>query len=198
MKDRMRFKTIALLLSVFVIFSLCSTVLKSQEKKEEKKEEKPKFAYIGAGKCKMCHKGQFASWGKTKHSKAFETLKTDEAKKLSENPTTDPKCLACHTTGYGEKGGYAVPKEKDEESVKSAAIMEGVQCEICHGPGEKYKDFKVMKDKKLAMENGLIEPNEETCKKCHNKNSPTFDEKKWKFEEMFEQVKHPKEKKEEK
>ena len=41
--------------------------------------------YVGAGKCKNCHRsskagGQFGSWQKSKHAKAFETLASDEAK----------------------------------------------------------------------------------------------------------------------
>ena len=40
--------------------------------------------YVGAGKCKTCHKkeligNQYGAWEKMKHSKAFETLKEDKA-----------------------------------------------------------------------------------------------------------------------
>jgi hypothetical protein len=38
------------------------------------------------------------------------------------------------------------------------------------------------------MENGLIEPNEEVCKKCHNKKSPTF--KGFDFKEWVKKVDH--------
>lgn len=122
------------------------------------------FTYIGVKKCKMCHKGEkkgevYEKWQKGPHVGAFESLK----KKGSEK---DPKCLECHVTGFNS-GGYKIGDE-------NAAKFEGVQCESCHGPGSAYKKISIMKDKKKAIENGLIEPNEELCKKCHNKNSPDF------------------------
>ncbi|MHA1989249.1 MAG: multiheme c-type cytochrome, partial [Promethearchaeota archaeon] len=49
--------------------------------------DKPK--YIGANKCKTCHKAekngaQFGKWSEGKHSKAYEALKSDNAKKKAE------------------------------------------------------------------------------------------------------------------
>ncbi len=140
--------------------------------------------YVGVGKCKLCHLKAYKQWEVTEHAKAFESLKSEEAKKYSQNPTEDPKCLKCHTTGLGEPGGYDV-------TAKGPAF-ENVQCESCHGAGEKYKDLKIMKDKELAVKNGLIISTEETCKKCHNENSPSFDKAKWNFKEKFEKVKHTK------
>ena len=32
-------------------------------------------AYVGASKCKMCHKVQFASWEQTSHAKALDAAK---------------------------------------------------------------------------------------------------------------------------
>ena len=75
--------------------------------------------YIGAKKCKICHKVEFASWQKLAHAKAFERLSAEEKGKA--------ECLKCHATG-----GHAK--------------FPGVQCEACHGPGSGYKSLKVMKD----------------------------------------------------
>lgn len=141
------------------------------------------FTYIGAKKCKMCHKGPkkgevWEKWEKGPHSKAMESLK---AKGEDKNPA----CLECHTTAFN-KGGYKVGDA-------NAANFEGVGCESCHGPGSAYKKMSVMKDKKLAMENGLIEPSEEVCKKCHNKKSPTF--KGFEFKEWSKKIDHTYEKK---
>lgn len=158
-----------------IIFILCACTTFAQE-------GKPK--YVGVGKCKLCHLKAHKQWETTEHAKAFESLKSGEAKKLSTNPVEDSKCLKCHTTGFGEPGGYDI-------AAKDAAL-EGVQCESCHGAGEKYKDLKVMKDKELSIKNGLVVPTEETCKKCHNEDSPTFDKAKWNFKEVFEKVKHTK------
>jgi len=136
------------------------------------------YTYVGINGCKMCHKGAskgevFEKWEKTPHAKAFETLK---AKKEEKNP----KCLECHVTGFGSTG-YKVGDA-------NAAKFEGVQCEACHGPGSAYKSLSIMKDKKQSMANGLIEPNEALCKKCHNPKSPTF--KGFKFAEAVKKIDH--------
>lgn len=127
-----------------------------------KKEQEVTHDYIGAKKCKICHKDVFTSWEKTVHAKAFDLLKPEEQKK--------EECTVCHITGTTVKG----------------AVLEGVQCEGCHGPGADYKKKKIMQDKELAIKNGLVIPTEETCVRCHNKKSPTF--KSFDFEK---QIKNP-------
>ena len=39
--------------------------------------------------------------------------------------------------------------------------------------------MKIMKDKALAIQNGLVIPEEKTCKTCHNEKSPTYKPFKW-------------------
>ena len=127
---------------------------------EEKKKPAKTPEYVGAKKCKMCHKTEHKSWLETKHAKAYETLKPEDRKKDS--------CIVCHITGFGV----------------ADTVFEGVQCEACHGPGSLYKSMKIMNKKKykadrevqhkLAVEAGLLIPDEKTCTGCHNKKSPTF------------------------
>lgn len=130
--------------------------------------------YVGAAKCKMCHmtKGkQYPTWSESKHAKAFETLKTEAAKKIAAekgiaDPSTDAKCLKCHTTAASTdpalNGGI-----KNEE---------GVSCESCHGPGSTYKAPAIMRSREASLANGLIIPDEKLCIKCHNAESPTYKE----------------------
>jgi hypothetical protein len=99
--------------------------------------------YIGADKCKMCHKIQHTSWLETKHAKATE------AGKAAKDRAWGPDCLACHVTN------------KDE-------AMAGVQCEACHGPGSDYKSIQVMKDRAKAVAAGMIIPTQATCDRCHD------------------------------
>ena len=99
-------------------------------------------AYVGADKCKMCHKVQYNSWLETTHAKA-----TDAAK-ASTDPAFEAKCLGCHATNSDE-------------------AMAGVQCEACHGPGADFKKMSVMKDKDAAIANGLVIPTQATCDGCH-------------------------------
>jgi RecJ-like exonuclease len=99
--------------------------------------------FIGAEKCKMCHKVQYDSWVQTKHAKATENAKA------AKNMKFDAACLTCHTTN------------KDE-------AMAGVQCEACHGAGSDYKSLSVMKDVAKAKAAGLVIPTQETCNGCHD------------------------------
>ncbi len=136
------------------------------------------YTYIGAKKCRVCHKGAkkgevFEKWEKRGHAKAFETLKAKGEEK-------NPKCLECHVTAFNA-GGY---KAGDPNAAKFA----WVGCEACHGPGSAYKKMSVMKDKKKSIENGLWIPTEETCKKCHNKKSPTF--KGFNYQEAVKKISH--------
>jgi len=150
-----------------------------------------KPAYVGVAGCKACHQtdakgAQYKKWQTQKHAKAFETLATPAAKAVAEkagvtgNPQESAKCLTCHVTGFD------APKELKKATLTTA---EGVSCESCHGAGSEYKDMKVMKDHAASVAKGLNVPNEATCTKCHNKNSPTF--KAFTFAEMVKKIAHP-------
>ena len=116
--------------------------------------EKAEFENVGAKKCKGCHKDLYAAWLETPHATTFDKL-SDEEKK-------NEACLKCHTSGTVAKDG---------------SLMEGVQCEACHGPGSAYKSAKIMSKskwkadpethKKMAIEAGLLYPVEKDCVKCH-------------------------------
>lgn len=100
--------------------------------------------YVGAAKCKMCHKLQYDSWlAIGKHSKALEGAKA------SKTPAFDPSCLSCHAT------------DKNEASM-------GVECEACHGLGSDYKAMSVMKDHAKAVAAGLVVQDQKACDRCHD------------------------------
>ena len=141
-------KLLTILIAFFVLLAFTSAF--SGEEKSEKGAKKNEYQYIGAKKCKMCHKkdGTHPSWLETKHAKAWESL--------DEKAQKDEKCVTCHSTGTTAKGD----------------LLTGVQCEACHGPGSDYKKKSVMQDREKAIAAGLLMPNEETCKKCHNENVP--------------------------
>jgi hypothetical protein len=135
--------------------------------------------YVGAKKCKMCHLKEYNSWAETKMAKSFELLKPGvaaEAKKShgldpAKDYTADVNCIACHTTGYGKPGGFV-------DLAKTPDLV-GVQCEVCHGPGEKYlqKEFMSLQNKEYKKADlvavGLVgEITKSTCESCHNTKSP--------------------------
>ena len=146
--------------------------------------------YVGVKTCGICHKkeesgNQFAKWQASPHAKAFETLGTPAAKEAGkklgvDDPQKSGKCLKCHSTAYNFTEAVATEKIKPED---------GVVCESCHGPGKKYMTKSTMEDKAKAVEAGLVAPATQSCKLCHNDQSPTFkgfDEKAY-----FEKIAQP-------
>jgi hypothetical protein len=97
------------------------------------------YAYEGRKKCSGCHKSQYKSWTKTAHARALHSLepgeKVEAKKKAGLDPekdyTEDEKCLPCHVTGWGKRGGYEI-----DYPIK---YLRGVTCEACHGPGTRYR-----------------------------------------------------------
>ncbi len=140
-------------------------------------DDKP--SYIGAASCKKCHLKQWKSWKDTKMAKSFELLKPGQAKDAKDKAKLDPAkdytkdehCLRCHTTGYGEPGGYPRPGDKDQHL---AADRQGIQCEVCHGPGSLYNAYKAEHEKDYDAAKGksfgLVAPDEKgkSCLVCHH------------------------------
>jgi hypothetical protein len=44
-----------------------------------------------------------------------------------------------------------------------------VQCERCHGPGEKHAAEEAMKDRQVTRSQALKAPTEQLCLECHKK-----------------------------
>ncbi len=185
---------LGILLAVVLLFSGLTWSAQEEAKKEATEDTtkavpKPVYKYMGAASCKGCHNlpktgKQFNKWSASEHAHAYHVLASDQAKALAkemkiEDAQKSEKCLGCHVTAYGVADSLLGAKY---------SVEDGVTCEACHGPGEKYKPMKVMKDRKLALKNGLIIPTEETCVACHNEKSPTF--KAFKFEEKVKAIDH--------
>jgi len=160
--------------------------------------------FVGANACKKCHLKQHKSWKETSMAKAFETLKPGAKEKekaqagldATKDYTQDEKCAKCHTTGYGEPGGY--PKLGAPAEAEAKAAREGVQCESCHGAGSLYLDYMKKHEKEgyvaeEAAKLGLVTGKEETCLTCHKggpDGSPTM-----KADEKFDAAKGMKDEK---
>jgi len=151
------------------------------------------YKYIGAEKCKMCHnktdKGeQYKKWTEESHSKAMLSLSNAKSMEYAKknniaDPAKEAKCLKCHSTAGAV----------DKKLHSGITIEGGVSCESCHGPGSAYKAPSIMKNKAQALENGLIEPNQKTCEKCHNKENPFF--KPFDYASAVKKIAHPNPKK---
>jgi hypothetical protein len=106
-------------------------------------------AYVGSESCIGCHEGlnkkHIEVWRKSSMAtKAFSLIKNERDK---------TKCIPCHATGYD-------PEKKTYKE-------ENVDCEACHGPGEKYQEMMMgtnaQEGGKIAKENAL-----KSCTRCHH------------------------------
>ncbi len=145
------FPSVIVALSLVALLSLSTTFAGETEAMN--------FKFIGAKGCNHCHakakNGRiYEQWQETPHAKAFDSL--GEADRENE------ACLGCHTTGYGRP--IAAGTTADQ--------LHGVQCEACHGPGSKYKAMKLMKNREMAIAEGMVIPSVETCLVCHTTRLP--------------------------
>lgn len=107
-------------------------------------DEAPSEAeFIGAERCKLCHRSVYQAWTTTAHRRSTERLRPEER---------SPECLRCHATG--------------------PEALPGVQCEACHGAGGNFWPPEVMMDPEKAREAGLMEPDESACRACHGRGFP--------------------------
>ena len=154
--------------------------------------------YIGTDKCKSCHSAaesgdQHGAWKKTLHAKAFQTLSSDAAKKIGTEKgiadvTKSDECLGCHVTAFG------VPEAQIK---KGFDVTQGIQCEVCHGPGEAHMKARFAAAAKGDAPQGYVQvpadeivavPTQDVCVKCHNEKSPNY--KPFCFHEFEAKIRH--------
>lgn len=108
--------------------------------------------YVGAERCKMCHRREFESWQATGMATTWNRVK--------DAPDVE-KCLPCHTTGYGRPGGFT--------SLEATPHLVGVQCESCHGPGQAHMATPMAdKEARRASISLNAEDGAPDCRGCHN------------------------------
>jgi hypothetical protein len=109
-------------------------------------------AYVGSLACRDCHAKEYESYSKySKKAHSSQSIKIMAAKLTPEELRG---CFACHTTGYGQPGGF-VSFEKTPELANAG-------CEVCHGPGFAHVDSggdKTLIKTDLSMA---------ACEQCHN------------------------------
>ncbi len=113
-----------------------------------------KYYYVGNTKCRLCHRKFFIGRKKDPHDHAM-----DDLKKLGYED--NPKCLPCHSTGYGVPTGF--------KSLKETPRLANVQCEGCHGPGNRHIKIARKTKKGGGFLAGADNPKvlEKMCKSCH-------------------------------
>ncbi|MFN0198246.1 MAG: multiheme c-type cytochrome [Planctomycetaceae bacterium] len=155
--------------------------------------------FVGAEKCGECHTKAYEKWKTTKHAQATDSI-THSRKGQPEYGITriyDPECLCCHSTGWNPQeviryeGGFVNEEFAQSDEEKSLAkLLQGQQCENCHGPGSKHIELAEAGDidgaKKLTHLD-IATAKENVCYKCHDfDNSPHFE-----FKKYWKEIAHP-------
>jgi hypothetical protein len=164
----LRLPTVRKQTAALILSSILTTVCYAQ----------PKYAYLGAGACASsnCHGGaapvdpkvtrilanEFRTWQLLdKHSTAYKVLSQPRSKRMAEilkiaDATTDARCLVCHAAGSPDK-----------------SRADGVSCEACHGPAEKWLGTHTQANSHSAsVAVGMIDTKDlkiraDTCLECH-------------------------------
>jgi YVTN family beta-propeller protein len=152
----------------------------------------PPARYVGNHVCAGCHIKQHKVWIGTKHARTWVMLSSGPAAMVAKAagiktaaPQYEAFCLRCH--------GTAADSEPEYRAV-NFHVEEGVQCEHCHGPGERYAREEIMKDKQKAIGLGLVIPQRpEYCLGCHAPKPSHSELKKPPFDlkTAWEKIKHP-------
>jgi len=85
----------------------------------------PSPHYAGSQVCAGCHAGVHTTVMNTEHAGAFTS-----ALFVAQGGQANASCLACHTVGYGLPTGFV--------GASQTPLLEGVQCESCHGPAANH------------------------------------------------------------
>jgi hypothetical protein len=112
--------------------------------------EERRAAFTGSETCKDCHDAQYDRFmANSKKVNSFSSIQKMQ-KKLT--PAEFSDCFKCHTTGYGEPGGFRSAEETPD--------LKNPGCEVCHGPGSLHAESGDPADLtvKVSME---------VCNKCH-------------------------------
>jgi hypothetical protein len=129
---------------VIVAFGAVETRLLSAQTSSQR-------SYVGSEACKDCHQSEYRSYNAfAKKSRSFKSID-----KMREHltPAEFRGCLPCHTTGYGEPGGFQ--SEQQTPDLKNAG------CEVCHGPGSRH----VITGEAADIEGSLTSAD---CERCHS------------------------------
>lgn len=115
--------------------------------------------WAGVDVCMKCHSDEFMSWEENSlHANAMNALQPKNIANVN--------CIGCHTVGYKKKGFVSLEK---------TPLLAGVQCENCHGKGEKH----IQQPKSTNAPRASLEA--KMCGTCHSgSHHNTFSDAEWK------------------
>ncbi len=127
-----------------------------------KRQNKHERVFATEQTCQICHAKEHAVWSQSGHGRAYRGLQ-------EVNKSFDPECLICHTTGFGQPGGFI--SEIDTPELKN------VQCEMCHGARQAHSQ---------NPQGGFAKEAHAACGRCHvKKHSPKFN-----FSRYWPRIRH--------
>lgn len=133
-------------------------------------------SYVGSDACAACHTDAYEIWGETLHHQALDTLDLDMRDGIA--ASFDPRCIKCHTVGFGDVSGFGSAKQPEKTRWTQASPLGSVGCESCHGPGQTHIQTRAPED--------IERSGEYTCLECHDaENDPHFV-----FDERWDAISH--------
>ena len=135
--------TIVMIASTFLCLTIGSVSSPAQE-------SAPK-TYIGSEACAACHEGEYETF--SQHARKAKSFHSVEIMKKGLTPEEEKGCYRCHTTGYGEPGGFV--------SVEKTPHLKNNGCEVCHGPGSLHAESE-------DPEDIIYNVSMDSCLTCHN------------------------------
>ena len=106
--------------------------------------------YVGEEVCGTCHLEEYENF--TRYAKKAHSFDKIQVLRGELTESEYQGCLNCHTTGYGQSGGFV-----DE---KTTPDLRNPGCEVCHGPGSVHVETMDKAD--------ITTLDIEGCEKCHN------------------------------
>ena len=91
-------------------------------------EEKGLGTYVGSLACKDCHPEEYENF--ITYAKKSTSFHSVEKQMRHLTPEEIKQCYPCHTTGYGQPGGFV--------SLEETPHLKNAGCEVCHGPGAEH------------------------------------------------------------
>lgn len=108
--------------------------------------------FTGSKACMECHENEHSHFQNfAKKASSYESIRVMQPK-LTE--AEFKSCFECHTTGYGQPGGFVSETETPE--------LKNAGCEVCHGPGSLHVESQAVEDIKSKI-------TIDECNQCHSK-----------------------------
>lgn len=106
--------------------------------------------YVGSDACVECHEEEYENF--TKYARKAHSFESVLKMKKGLTPEELKGCYSCHTTGYGQPGGFV--------SVEQTPELKNAGCEVCHGAGATHIETEEPDDLigKVTID---------ICQKCH-------------------------------